>query len=386
MTAAAVAIHTGDLELGGGLLALVRPALDLVGPGGVIAVLSTARSVREDLASWCRLERHEYLGTEQVSEGLDRHLVARGRLGVPRPFPAGPLAEPTSGLAPPGARIEPGGPAFPFDLLDGDRVAVPEAGALYDQAVAAVWDATRDIPWHTVKPLPDELERAVGQIMSFLAENELAALYVPARFLPRIPPAFVDVAKLLAAQLSDEARHIDVFLRRARLPGVSSAVTSRSLLTLLQLDDLAEAAFLLSVLGEGTFLDLLRFVETHAPDEATAELCRRARIDETRHVHFGIAHVRHALANDPSQAVRLETAVRRRADTLAGAGIPAPLFDALTVLAARGTDPAAVRRGHQAVRELVETMQENRRRRVIASGFPVEKADILAGLHTSNFM
>src|SRR4030095_3640646 len=84
-----------------------------------------------------------------------------------------------------------------------------------------------------------------------------------------------------------EARHIDVFLKRGRLCGVrlgiSSVTTSRSLLSLLQIDDFTEATFLLSVLGEGTFLDLLSFIERHAPDDATAELTRRAKNDESRH-------------------------------------------------------------------------------------------------------
>src|SRR5262249_14741432 len=163
-----------------------------------------------------------------------------------------------------------------FSLVERDRVAPPEVAALYQQATAAQWDATRDIPWHTVRPLPDALERALGQIMGFLAENELSALYVPSRFLSAIHPAYLETAQLLAMQLADEARHIEVFLRRARAGGGrvgrSSAVTARSLLTLLELDDFTEAAFLLSVLGEGTFLDLLRFIERHAPDEATAEL------------------------------------------------------------------------------------------------------------------
>ncbi|MFN8548632.1 MAG: hypothetical protein U0527_11885 [Candidatus Eisenbacteria bacterium] len=55
--------------------------------------------------------------------------------------------------------------------------------------------------------------------------------------------------------MADEARHIDVFLKRARAggggPGVSSATTSASLHSLLTLEDFTEAEFLLSVLGEG---------------------------------------------------------------------------------------------------------------------------------------
>src|SRR5258707_13807009 len=135
--------------------------------------------------------------------------------------------------------------------------------------------------------------------MTFLAENELSALYVPAGFLPRIHPAYAEVAMFLATQLADEARHIDVFLKRARAGngglGISTATTRRSLLSLLEAEDFTEASFLLSVLGEGTYLDLLRFIERHAPDEATSELARRARTDEARQLQFGALHVRPAL-------------------------------------------------------------------------------------------
>jgi len=195
----------------------------------------------------------------------------------------------------------------------------------------------------------------------------------------------------LATQLNDESRHIEVFLRRARegggTLGVSSVTTSQSLLSLLELTDFTEAAFLLSVLGEGTFLDLLKFVERFAPDEATLVLAQKARVDETRHVHFGLAHVRHALGRDPSLYGRLEAAVRKRAATMASAGgVPAPLADALTILAAGGADPRGVRKGHEAFRELLETMHQNRTKRLEHAGFSPEQAKTLSDLHTPNFM
>src|SRR5262245_13552876 len=375
--AAAVAIDGGGLPLSGGLLALVRPALELLEPGGVLAVLSECRTLRQELPAWCRLERCAYVDCERMPDGTDRHLIVRGTSGPRRdwagaaplpirdgrllaedvlaqhPMPARASAE--TGFAPRGAAIEPGGPAYPFSLVTREHVAPPEVGQLYDQAVATQWDATRDIPWRLVRTLPPPLESALAQVMTFLAENELSALYVPARFLPRIHPAYAEVAMFLATQLADEARHVDVFLKRARIAGsrlgVSSRVTARSLLSLLEVDDFSEATFLLSVLGEGTFLDLLHFVEQHAPDLATAELVRRARADESRHVHFGLAHLRQALVYDPNLYDRLEAAVRRRAAALRGAGgVPAPLEDALTVLAARGTEPRAIARGHEAFR------------------------------------
>lgn len=388
-----VALEGGDLPLGGGLLALLRPALALLQPGGHLALLSSAPSVAQDLPAWCRVEHHEYLGAEAMADGRTTHRLARGPLGVaPIPTDAPPdRADPATGFAPRGAAVEPGGPSYPFTLLERDHVIPPETRELYDQATASQWSADRDVPWATVKPLPAALERAVGQIMTFLAENELSALYVPSTFLPKIHPAYAEVSMFLATQLADEARHIDVFLRRARAGGgrlgLSSVTTSQSLLSLVELRDFTEAAFLLSVLGEGTFLDLLKFVERHAPDEATLVLAQRARADETRHVHFGLAHVRHALGHDPALYGRLEAAVRKRAATMAAAGgVPAPIADALTIYAAGGDTPAQVRKGHDAFRELLETMHENRSKRLEHAGFSAEQAKILSDLHTPNFM
>jgi TusA-related sulfurtransferase len=410
---AVIAVDCGALPIGGGLLALLRPALNELETGGLLAVLSSASTVREDLPSWCRAERHEYLGIETIAGGVDRHLIARGGFSVPSvneaeeqlkprdgrltasdvlaiaPLPE--IAEPSTGFAPRGARVERGGPAYPFTLNEQRHAAPPEIAKLYDQAVANQWDATGDIPWDKVKPLPFPMAQALAQIMTFLAENELSALYVPARFIPRIHPVYAEVAMFLATQLADEARHIDVFLKRARLCGVglgtSSVTTSRSLLSLMQTEDFTETAFLLSVLGEGTFLDLLSFIERHAPDEPTAELVRRAKNDESRHVHFGLAHVRYGLMNDPGLYHRLEAAVRRRAASLHGiSGVPAPVQDALTILAAGGTEPLAVARGSEAFRELLETMHASRIRRLEHAGFTTPQAATISQLHTPNFM
>jgi TusA-related sulfurtransferase len=413
VTSAAVAIDAGELALGGGLLALIRPALQLLDPGGVLAVISSTPSLEHDLPGWCRLERHRYLGSAALEQGRARHLIQKGDGHLQRherndagrielasgrvtsasvltvaPMPA--QADPATGFAPRGAVVESGGPVYPFTLLQRDRVAPPDIAQLYDRAVSEQWSAATDIPWSKVGSLPVALESAVSQVMTFLAENELSALYVPSRFLSRIHPAYAETAMFLATQLNDEARHIDAFLKRARAGGqglgVSSVTTSRSLAFLLELEDFTDAAFMLSVLGEGTFLDLLRFVEAHAPDEATLEVAKRARLDEARHVHFGLSHVRHALEADATLAARLEAVVRKRAAQLVDPGAPAALQDALTILAAKGTEPKAIATGHEAFRSLLAEMNEGRIRRLESAGFTPEQAARIAALHTPNFM
>ena len=188
------------------------------------------------------------------------------------------------------------------------------------------------------------------QVMTYLVENEQAALVVPARFLGRIHPHFREVVQLLAVQVADEARHIEVFTRRALLGGgrmgTSAAGGRASLATLVAEPDFALASFLLSVLGEGSFLNLLAFLERHAPDPVTRQVSRLALQDEARHVAFGLAHLEHQAAADPSLRDRLRAAVERRHDALADtAGLNDEVFDALVVLAAGSWDAVRPGRG-----------------------------------------
>ena len=187
-----------------------------------------------------------------------------------------------------------------------------DAARIYQQAVAAQWDPETAIPWNAPFELADDVEDAVVQIMTYLIENETAALIVPSRFIAQMHPHFREVMQVLAVQAADEARHIEVFTRRARLKrsqlGLSTIGGQASLKTLVDEPEFAIASFLLSVLGEGTFLSLLWFIERYAPDPVTAAVARLAAQDEARHVAFGLAH----LGQHLSARARFPPAPRRR--------------------------------------------------------------------------
>ena len=191
--------------------------------------------------------------------------------------------------------VEAGTPEFDFHLVDKIEVWSDDAARIYQQAVAAQWDPETAIPWKRRFELADDVEDAVVQIMTYLIENETAALIVPSRFIAQLHPHFREVMQVLAIQAADEARHIEVFTRRARLKrdqlGLSTIGGQASLKTLVDEPEFAIASFLLSVLGEGTFLSLLWFIERYAPDPVTAAVARLAAQDEARHVAFGLAHL-----------------------------------------------------------------------------------------------
>jgi hypothetical protein len=245
--------------------------------------------------------------------------------------------------------------------------------------------------WDTEFDLPREIEDAVVQIMTYLIENETAALLVPSRFVSQLHPHFREVMQVLALQAADEPRHIEVFTRRALLKraelGLSTADGQASLKTLVEEPDFAIASFLLSVLGEGTFLSLLWFLERHAPDAVTAAVCRLAAHDEARHVAFGMAHLRQHVAIDAGALPKLAAAVRQRHDVLRNtAGLNAEVFDALLLVAAGGWELMDLRRAHQALTDLMKEMDERRRSRMTYLGFGEREAEELSSLHTRNFM
>lgn len=295
------------------------------------------------------------------------------------------------GLAARGALVEGGGPPIGAEWADREHAWADVAPRLYAAAAAAQWDPATAVDWSAAAALPAEVEQAVVQLMTYLVENEQAALIIPARLLSRIHPHFREVMQLLAVQAADEARHVEVFTRRGLLSGgplgTSSAGGRASLQTLLDEPHFTTAGFLLSVLGEGTFLDLLRFLHRHAPDPVTADVTRLALRDEARHVAFGVAHTAHAARADPGILGRLRQAVERRhAALLDTAGLNSAVYDALVLLAAGSWEPAAISRGWHAVQRLQQAMDEGRRRRLGYIGFPDDEAAELSARHTRNFM
>ncbi len=296
------------------------------------------------------------------------------------------------GLAARGALVEAGGPSLSVDWVDRDLVWADIAPQLYANATANQWDPATAVRWTaSADDVPAEVENAIVQVMTYLVENEQAALILPARMLSRLHPHFREVMQLLAAQVADEARHIEIFTRRALLTrdvlGVSGAGGRASLQTLLDEPDFTLASFLLSVLGEGTFLDLLRFLHDNAPDPVTADVTRLAGRDEARHVAFGVAHTAHLVERDPQFLIRLRSAVERRHSALADtAGLNSQVFDSLVLIAAGSWQPTAIERGWRVVQDLQQRMDEGRRRRLAYIGFPDDEAAELSALHTRNFM
>ncbi len=406
-------VDAEDLELGGGLEILLGAALERVAPGAVLEVRTRSRAVALELFGWAQLAGHQPIGQTSRRDG---HVVTICRgpstrvlaaplppREAPPPLRAGALhagdwrrgrpppdPDPRAGFAPLGSVPEAGAPAHDWPLSQRDAIWADDLGELVEQATAQQWDAAREVPWEAARNLDDTTERAVAQVMTFLVQNEYAALYVPAGFLPQVNPQLVELVLWLGSHVQDEARHVEVFTKRSLVGGhhgYALASTELSLSTLLEEHDFTASSLLLNVLGEGTFLDLLRFIETHAPDAATAAAARLAHRDERRHVHFGISNIRRAVSIDAGAAAPLVAAAEARAAKLTSlSGLAPVLVEALTIMAARSMQPAELSEATADIRALMRAMERNRVRRLEACGFDAATARHLSDLHTPNLM
>ena len=396
-----IKLDLGQLRFDEGAHLLIKRSLNSAEPGEDVLVHGDGRDLELQLEVWARSAGHKtWRDGDSCGIYLRRGAASSGRwqgaeqAGHPDPdVPGGVSERPPQrwGLAARGAIVEAGTPDFSFSLADKRQVWADEAARLYASAVASQWDPNTVVPWDESFDLPDEVEDAVVQLMTYLIENETAALVVPSRFVAQLHPHFREVMQLLAIQAADEARHVEVFTRRALLKrdrlGLSTIGGQASLKTLVDEPDFAVASFLLSAMGESTFLVLLRFLERHAPDPVTRTVTRLAANDEARHVAFAVAHLRESARHDPMLLDRLAQSLHRRHDALRHtAGLNQEVHDALVLMASGSWEHEDLREGNRLVSQLLLDMDGGRRRQLTRLGFDEEQATSLSGLHTRNFM
>ncbi|MGH2375070.1 MAG: DUF455 domain-containing protein [bacterium] len=321
--------------------------------------------------------------------GIDLRDCLIGQAGlIPEEAPA------RWGLAQRGSIIDPTTPPFDFPVNKKVEVWADNIADLVEQAKLGQWNASTDIPWRDLKPLPEDLEQAVCQICTFMIQNEYLALYLPAKLLGRVDPRFTEVVLFLASQVEDEARHVEVFTKRALANGGGlqyvSAATEWSLKSLLGQEDFTGASFLLHILGEGTFMELLKFLEDVSPDPVTATIFRMARQDEGRHVGYGVSHIAYHLKHDPDLVTRLHQAAEARAAFLRQAAGASPFVQqALATLAGGGSSPEQLAHGRERIKDLYREMHATRVRRLLQVGFDRAGAERISNLHggaVPNFM
>jgi hypothetical protein len=186
-------------------------------------------------------------------------------------------------------------------------------GTLYEEAVARQWSSTRDIPWHTLQPLPKDIEHAMCQLCTFFTEVEFIAGDVPGWWLSQVNNAYHETKLFMATQIMDEARHLDVFRKRALANGGGLGKcppeVEEGLKYIFDLRSFPQMLARLHLFGEGRVLTLFRLGELIAQNEVEKTIFRLCAQDESRHLAFGCLQLRYLIEQDPDRIEEIHEAL-----------------------------------------------------------------------------
>jgi hypothetical protein len=293
-----------------------------------------ARAARGELdLGWLRDCKAEWGVRATPSRiGLTLRDIAVGSYGEVPDHP------PRRTMAPRGSDVPDDVPDMGYTINDVSEVWSDNVMELYEEAVSRQWSATRDIPWGDLEPIDPDLEHAMCQLATVLSEVEMVAADFPAKWLWRINHDFVEAKMFLCTQAMDEARHTEVFRKRALANGGgmgrATGVVEQFLKLILDAESYDEGSALMHLLGEGLVLSLFRAGEMIAPSAVEKRIFRLCMQDEARHVSYGTMHLRYRLQRDPSLAADFHAYLDRGEELISVLFTTPEVVEPATILAA----------------------------------------------------
>jgi len=156
-----------------------------------------------------------------------------------------------------------------------------------------------DIPWDSIEPLPRELELSMCQLCTELAQQATIETDSIGQWIGRMNYAYYEIKTFLATELYDAARHYDVFRTRALANGGALGLESPGMINRRIIESRAgwtETAVFMYLLRGPFTLMLYRYGEAYALNPAEKQLFRLCIQDKARHLAYGMAHVKFAIA------------------------------------------------------------------------------------------
>ena len=241
-----------------------------------------------------------------------------------------------------GSAARPDAPRVPGSYVGRADVYSENTRLLYEEAVQRQWSSATDIPWDEIQPLPDDIERAMCQLCTFLTEVEFIAGDTPGQWLPKINSEHHEVKLFLLTQIMDEARHLDVFRKRAFANGggLLTSLPQEGLRVIIEAKDFTEMSAIMHVAAEGFVQSMFRMGEYIGQSDAEKRIFRLCGQDESRHLGFGVMHLKYVMDNEPWRREEIHHYLDKVEATLTpdptGDPMNFALFEALAILMGGG--------------------------------------------------
>ncbi|MFN8543496.1 MAG: ferritin-like domain-containing protein [Candidatus Binatia bacterium] len=279
-------------------------------------------------------------------------------------------------FAPRGAALPPGLPDLQADVNRKSEVWAYNVEGYYEEAMSRQWNATTDIPWDDLRKtdLPEDIGKAYAQLLTFLTEVEMIATDVPAKWMAHLNADFFEVKNFIATQAMDEARHAEIFRKRALSTGWGLMRASEhnefNLKFLRDADTFAEASLSLHLQAEGMVLTMFRFSEFISPTEGDKKLFRLVMQDEARHVGYGMQHLKWVIDHYPERRETIHAHLDEAENFVFGAGYASEVLEPFIILSGKGMKKENIQDGIRITRAFQMKQSEEYFERLAKCGLP----------------
>ena len=289
------------------------------------------------------------------------------------------LARENRGFAPRGAEIPAGCPDLQAEVNRKSEVWAYNVEGYYEEAMSRQWNATTDVPWADLAKaeLPDDIARAYSQLLTFLTEVEMIATDVPAKWMGRLNADFFEVKNFISTQVMDEARHAEVFRKRALTTGYglmrASPHNEGNLKFLRDADSFSESSTTLHLQAEGMVLTMFRFSEYIAPTDGDKKLFRLVMQDEARHVGYGMQHLKWVLDHFPEKREIIHKHLDEAENFVFGGAYAVEVMEPFIILSGKGMKKEQIEQGCKITAQFQVKQVEEYFERLEKCGLPERK-------------
>ena len=280
---------------------------------------------------------------------------------------------------PRGAYPIPGVAPMGYTIYEKAELWADNAADLYEEAIQRRWRPATDIPWTTIEPLPDEIERAMGQLCTHFCERGLLSGDIIGRWLPEMSYGYHEVKLYLSTAAFDYARQFEVFRKRAMSNGGGLGLQSPGYFHRAIIDARAwtEASVVLNIFAASHIMGLYEIGAYTAHNEAESLIFRLGMQDVGRQLSYGVQHLRYFLSKRIDRRAEIHNYLNKAEAVFAfEEEKDVPLREALIILLGGGT-------GNEQVSDGIAKLEYFNRRwvrdyvsRLAAAGFP-ERRDKL---------
>jgi hypothetical protein len=280
---------------------------------------------------------------------------------------------------PRGAYPIPGVPAMGYSIYEKAELWAENVSELYEEAIQRRWRPATDIPWDTVQPLPDEIERSLCQVCTYLCEKALLAGDVVGKWLPEMSYGYHEVKLYLATAEFDAARQFEVFRKRALSNGGGMGMQSPGYFHRAIIDARAwtETSAVLHILSNSWLMGLYQVGAYVAHNEAESMIFRLCMQDVGRQLAYGAQHLKYFLSRKLDRREEVHTYLNKaEAVMVYDEEKDTPLREALIILLGGGIGKEQILDGARKLEYFKRRWVRDYLARLAAAGLPERRERI----------